>query len=149
MNSAEAKQFLISRVIQEAELENISLTQVERKMLEFTESQQTTIPDIYELNAQFERDYNADEYEAKIAGLLRRARNHDNQETDGQKQQWADALTALSREDHYLLVMVRQAFGTASTGPGGAPHRLRDFLLYVAIAVGLVVTLFLVSVYRQ
>jgi len=51
MNSIDAKQFLISRVVEEAELEQMSLSPVERKMLQFTEAH-PTIPDIYEVKCR-------------------------------------------------------------------------------------------------
>jgi hypothetical protein len=148
MNSVDAKQFLISRVTEEAELEQVPLSLVERKMLHFTEVH-PTIPDIYEVNAEFERECDANEYEAKVAGLLKRAREHDRHESPGRAQQWEDALIALSKEDHYILVMVSQAFGASRSKSGAPPHRLRDFLLYVAIAVGLVLILFVWSTYRR
>jgi hypothetical protein len=58
MNSADAKQFLIGRVIEEAELQQVSLSEVERKMLYFTEVS-PSLPDIYDVNAEFERNYDA------------------------------------------------------------------------------------------
>ena len=73
MTSADAKQFLISRVIEEAKVEDIHLSEIEQKMLYFTEVH-PTIPDIYEVNAEFERNYDSDEYESKIASLLSDAR---------------------------------------------------------------------------
>ena len=63
MDSVDAKQFLITRVIEEGELEQLRLSDVEKKMLSFTETC-PSLPDIYEANAEFERDYDSDEYEA-------------------------------------------------------------------------------------
>ncbi len=71
MESTAAKQFLISKVVEQAGLERLPLSEVEKKMLCFTEVH-PSLPDIYEVNAEFERDYDSDEYEAKITGLLRR-----------------------------------------------------------------------------
>ena len=76
MEPTAAKQFLISRVIEEAGVEQVSLSEVEKKMLYFTEVH-PSLPDIYEVNTEFERDYDSDEYEAKIAGLLKNARDRD------------------------------------------------------------------------
>jgi hypothetical protein len=44
----EAKEFLISRIVEEAQRENIPLSEIERKMLYFTESG-WTLPDIMKL----------------------------------------------------------------------------------------------------
>ena len=45
------------------------------------------------------------------------------------EQEWKDALDALKQEDHYILVMVRQAFGVGSAASGG--KQLRDLLLSI------------------
>jgi hypothetical protein len=130
METTAAKQFLISRVIEEAKLEQVGLSEVERKMLYFTEVH-PSLPDIYEVNAEFERDYDSDMYEAKIASLLRNAR----------EPEWTDALEALKKEDHYILVMVGQAFGVGSVSADG--HRIRDVLIYLGVGIGIVLLLVL------
>ncbi len=140
MESSLAKQFLISRVIEEAELEHVSLSDIEKKMLHFTEVH-PSLPDMYEVNEEFDRNYDSDEYESKIAGLLREARARDREQSPTQAQQGDDALAALKKEDHYILVMVAQAFGSGASG-----SRFRDFLLYVAIAVGIVLVLVVASI---
>jgi hypothetical protein len=145
MEPTAAKEFLISRVIQEAAVEQVDLSDVERKMLYFTEVH-APIPDIYETNAEFERNYNSYEYEAKVASLLKNARDRDRNESSSREQGWKDALDALKKEDHYILVMVAQAFGGASHTRKSS--RLRDFLMYIAIGVGLVLILFLASMWR-
>jgi hypothetical protein len=48
MDTVAAKQFLISRVIAEAELERVPLSDVETKMLHFTEVH-PSLPDIYDV----------------------------------------------------------------------------------------------------
>jgi hypothetical protein len=145
MNSVDAKQFLIGRVIEEAELEQVRLSEVESKMLYFTEVS-PSLPDIYEVNAEFERNYDADEYEDKVAGLLKSARDRDGRTSPVREQEWKDALDTLRKEDHYILVMAAQAFGTGSnTGMG---NRSRDILIYIAVGIGLVLALFLASIWK-
>jgi hypothetical protein len=139
MEATDAKQFLISKVINEANVEQVILSDVEKKMLYFTEVH-PSLPDIYEVNAEFERDYDSDKYEAKIATLLKNARDRDDHSSPSQEQEWKDALDVLKHEDHYILVMVGQTFGFGSASTGG--HRIRDFLIYVA--VGIVIVLFIV-----
>lgn len=59
---------------------------------------------------------------------------------------WKDAPDALNKEDHYILVMVRQAFGVGLAASGGKRLRdLRIYVMYVAIGVGLVLTVILAS----
>jgi hypothetical protein len=144
MDTATAKEFLISRVVQEAESSHVQLSDIERKMLYFTESP-PSLPDILEVNAEFERNYDVDEYEDKIAQLLKNARSHDGQISPNGEDEWKAALGAMRKEDHYILVMCSQAFGPSYGRKRGSEHRVRDFLIYVAVGVGLVLFLLLAS----
>lgn len=130
---------MISKVVQQAQAEGNPLTEVERKMLYFTEVH-PSLPDISDINAEFERDYNSDEYETKIAGLLRRARENDRAQSAVQSQQWEDAILALNEEDHYILVLVYCAFREyrSTLLP---THRVRDYVIYIAIGLGLVLAI--------
>ena len=147
MEPIAAKQFLISKVIEEAGFENVILTEVERKMLHFTEVH-PSLPDIYDVNREFERDYDSDEYERKITSLLRKSRARDLGRSSGQGQQWKDAVDALREEDHYILVMVYMAFPEfrSSLLP---THRVRDYLIYIAIGVGLVLVVIGLAEWRH
>jgi hypothetical protein len=108
-----AKEFLISRVVEEAQRENVPLSEIERKMLYFTETEET-LPDIYEVNAEFDSKYDGAEYEKKIAGLLRNALRRNRKESVEGERQWKHAVADLRKEDHYLLVMVDQSLQPAS-----------------------------------
>ena len=145
MNAVAAKQLLIARVIEQAELQQVLLSDLEKKMLYFTEVH-PSLPDIYEINAEFERNYDAAAYEGKVAALLRYARDRDSRASPVREQEWKDAPDALKGEDHYILVMVRQAFGVGLAASGG--RRLRDLLIYVAIGVALVLSVILASLGR-
>jgi hypothetical protein len=68
-SAREAKEFLVEKIVDEAEREGVPLSEVERKMLYFSETG-WTLPDIWEVNAAFDRDYDAAAYEDKIAGLI-------------------------------------------------------------------------------
>ena len=68
----EAKEFLISKIVAEAESENVILSNIERKMLYFTESA-WTLPDMMEVYEDFDRGYDQAEYERKIAKLVKKA----------------------------------------------------------------------------
>jgi hypothetical protein len=138
MDSISAKQFLISRVIEEADFERIRLSDVEKKMLHFTEVG-PSLPDIFEVNEEFERTCDADEYEDKIANLLKRARDRDREESPAREQQWKDALDALKKEDHYILVMVSRAFGA---GVGSSlENKPRSFSIYLVVVIAVVLVI--------
>ena len=145
MDSGVAKQFLISRVVSEAEHEGITLSDVEKKMLQFTEVQ-PSLPDMYEVNAEFEQSYDPAEYEAKITRLLKSARDRDVAESPVLAQQWTDALASLHGEDHYILVMVARAFGHSTTDRKGS--RVRDFLIYIAVAIAMVVLILINALWK-
>lgn len=145
MDAVAAKQFLISKVLQEAESSHVHLSEIERKMLYFTEVH-PSLPDIHEVNAEFERNCNADEYEHKVAQLLKNARARDTNISPSREQDWKEAFDALKKEDHYILVMVGLAFGYGA--PSGNGHRVRDFLIYIAIGIGLVLSLVLTTLWR-
>jgi hypothetical protein len=108
-----AKEFLIAQVVEEAERENVPLSEVERKMLYFTETEET-LPDIHEVNAQFDAEYDGTEYEKKIAGLLRNAFRREGKESVEGERQWKHAVSDLRKEDHYILVMFDQSLQPAS-----------------------------------
>ena len=145
MDSVAAKQFLISKVVEQAEIENVPLSDVEKKMLYFTETQ-PSLPDIYEVNAEFERSYDSDKYEQKVAGLLRKAREHDQQTL--RAQDWKDALDALKKEDHYILVMVYMAFPDSRKALVPT-HHLRDYAIYIAIGIALVLVTIAIAEYSR
>jgi hypothetical protein len=104
----EAKDYLAGRISEEAERDGNRLTDVERKMLYFTETG-WTLPDMKQVSADFDRDYDQGEYEKKIGGLadriLFRLRAHDQQGEES----WNAAIEKLSHGDHYLLVLVESA----------------------------------------
>jgi hypothetical protein len=108
LRAQQAKEFLISQIVEEAQRENVSLSEVERKMLYFTETEET-LPDIYEINDQFERDYDGPAYEKKIAALLRDAYRRICSGSPEGKNRWKQAICDLRGEDHYLLVMLAQS----------------------------------------
>jgi hypothetical protein len=100
-----AKQFLLNRLIQQASLDEIVLSDLEKRMFFFSEL--SANPD-WEANEKFEAEYDDSEYEKKVAKLLRHAYSHDVK-NPLVKNAWQECLKALSKEDFYGLVMVDQA----------------------------------------
>ena len=115
----EAKEFLISKIVAEAQSENVPLSEVERKMLYFTESG-WTLPDIMKVNEDFDRECDQDEYEHKIAKLVTKADKRIRKGVRDDYDKWWAAIRFLEREDHYILVMIR----LASLRPRGDQLRL-------------------------
>ena len=105
-----AKMFFVERVLQQAERENINISGLEKAMLSFTESGDWEFGS--EIAEQFDDEYDQDEYERKVAGLLKRAYDQDLKEGAGPT---GDAQTAyraayekLRKEDNYILIMIDQ-----------------------------------------
>lgn len=55
LRAQQAKEFLIAQVMEQAKRENVPLSEIERKMLYFTELFDPP-PGAYEVNYEFERD---------------------------------------------------------------------------------------------
>jgi hypothetical protein len=109
-NSAqEAKEYLITQIILEAERERHPLSETERKMMYFSETA-WTLPDIWKVNEAFEAEYDRPAYEAKIAALARKARD-----TVDEPESWQAAVESLQREDHYLLVLLSAPAGSSKS----------------------------------
>jgi hypothetical protein len=132
---------LISRIVAEAQRDNILLSEVERKMLYFTESG-WTLPDMTAVSESFDREYDQNEYEQKIAELIRNAARHDRKESPDQYAAWWAAIRFLRREDHYILVMIR----IAGLRPAG--DQLRLFVSGLALASCFLLVVFLSAKYR-
>jgi hypothetical protein len=138
VNPGDAKRFLIARVIAEADLEHAPLLDLEKRMLAFSESDPSFTEDPAAINNEFERGCNSDEYENKITQLLKNARDRDGESTPGREQEWKDALEALRKEDHYILVMAAKAFPGEAGGVLGLGNRMTKFVIYLAIGIILV-----------
>jgi hypothetical protein len=110
-DAREAKEFLISRIVAEAKRENVPLSEVERKMLYFSETG-WTLPDIMEVNDEFDREYDQPEYEKKVSRLARNATKHMRKENPEDFRAWMAAARKLKKEDHYISVMVDDAAGS-------------------------------------
>lgn len=101
----EAKEFLVSRITEEASKCHVRLSEVERKMLYFSEGY-PTLPDIMEVNAQFEAECDDEKYETKIRRLSRKAFRRDQKESPEDVPLWREAVKVLNKEDHYIMVML-------------------------------------------
>jgi hypothetical protein len=104
----EAKEFLVAQVVLQAQRDGVSLTEVERKMLYFSETD-WTLPDIAEVNEEFECEYDQDEYEKKIGRVISDALKQARKEGKESGDNWSDAIRLLRKGDHYLLVMMDDA----------------------------------------
>jgi hypothetical protein len=107
MRVSEAKDFLIQQTAEQALREGVSLSELEKRMMYFTESEDA-VENPIALNEEFEAHYATDEYESKIARLLIHAYRRLKKETPYAAQLWDAAIAELRKGDHYILVMWSQ-----------------------------------------
>src|SRR5712671_2835107 len=104
MKILEAKDFLVQQTAEQAQLEGVPLSELEKRMMYFTETGEMR-EDFLQLNEDFEAEYDTDEYETKIAKLLGHAYKRACKENDETGRRFDAAIKCLRRGDHYLLVM--------------------------------------------
>jgi hypothetical protein len=126
-----SKQFLIDRIVNQAKLESVPLADVEIRMLGFAEA--SAGAKAMEAAQAFERDFDDEEYEAKIARLIRHAYERDKKA--GGIQTWDNALARIASRDMYLNVMVDRA-GIGNAGPAALFTDWR-FIVYGLLPCGL------------
>ena len=126
-----AKEYLVSRILAQAQQDGVALSDPERKMLYFSESG-WTLPDMTKVNAEFEQEHNDAEYEEKIETVIRRIRETQDEPSE---RDWNAAVDRLRTEDHYLLVMIDAAQGHAPSAR--PPGDLRRLIFTASVVVAL------------
>jgi hypothetical protein len=101
----DAKILLAGRIAAEAELEGVPLSDIERKMLYYSETG-WTLDDMAEVKEAFDRECDRKEFERKVVYLitcfLSRVRVHDKDEYNA----WINAMQALRRDRYYIKPLV-------------------------------------------
>jgi hypothetical protein len=133
-NDREALDFVASRIADEAQRDGAPLSEVERKMLYFSETA-WTLPDIADVNDKFDSEYDQETYEKRIAKLIRTVARRDRKQSPEEFAAWHDAIQQLGKSDRYLLVMVKQAGLGRSSRPANRPFSDSWKLLVVGCTV--------------
>jgi hypothetical protein len=135
MNTKQAKDFLVQQAAEQAALENVPLSDVETRMMYFTESDLASCPNPIELNHEFEAQYETAEYEAKISRLLHHAYDRLKVENPEKKRNWDQVIRTLDRGDHYILVL----WGVSLPGqrPKGDSFKLLGSALLIVAGLGI------------
>jgi hypothetical protein len=103
MRVREAKDFLVEQAAEQAVIEGVSLSDLEKRMMYFTESEDA-VEDTTRLNQEFEAEFDTDKYERKISALLHHAYKR-IQDSTAIVRQWDQALSDLCKCDHYISVL--------------------------------------------
>jgi hypothetical protein len=112
-SQSQAKTFFVDKIVGQARAEMHPLSDNERWMLRFSESDPEFTVDVARVH-QFETEIADSDYEHKIAGLLRRAYQQDVSSDRGTEALYREASLTLHQGDHYLLVMIDQVLGPVS-----------------------------------
>jgi hypothetical protein len=112
----EAKDFLVQQTAEQAALENVPLSDLEERMMYFTETGECPEGPIA-LNDAFEAQYDTDEYEAKISKLMHHAHSRIKKDNPEAARKWNEAIRQLSKGDHYILILCGEGFDVVQGGP--------------------------------
>ena len=94
----------MQQTAEQAQLEDVPLSELEKRMMYFTEDEEMS-EDPIALNEEFEAKYDTQEYEQKVAKLLHHAYQRSHKDNDETRRRFNAAIKSLRRGDHYLLVM--------------------------------------------
>ena len=109
-SQTEAKRFFVEKVLRQAQVEALLLSDAEQRMLSWSESDPDIVIDPH-LPGRLAAEMSDAEYESKITGLLRRSFAADVAANPDDEAQWKQAAAVLHQGDHYILVMLDAAIG--------------------------------------
>jgi hypothetical protein len=130
----EAAQLVVQKIVSQALQNGVPLSEVERKMLFFSETS-PTLPDIAEMNETFDHDYDRLEYENKIANLIRDLRLAERQNPEANRS-WNEIIRSLRGKDYYFMVMLNEACGQERSR-GDLIRLLVTALVIVGVILGI------------
>jgi hypothetical protein len=139
MNTKQAKDFLSQQAADQAALDNTPFSDIERRMMYFTESDPESCHDPLALNDEFEAQCDIAEYEAKLSHLLQRAYERLKTEDPSRKETWDEAIHELRKGDHYLLVFWHAK--SPPERPKGDSFKLLGAALLIVAGIGIAVFL--------
>src|SRR4029078_308474 len=105
---SEAKRFFATKVIDRARTEGIALSEAERRMLYWSESDPEFKADP-KLVEQLASEMSDEDYETKIVALLQNAFAADSATNARARDVWQQARAVLKQGDHYILIMMDRA----------------------------------------
>ena len=107
MRVLEAKGFLVQQSAEQAALESVPLSDLEKRMMYFTEVDECP-EDPIALNEAFEAEYDTDEYKAKVSKLMHHAYQRIRKENAEALHRWREAMKEPSKGDHHILVLCEE-----------------------------------------
>jgi hypothetical protein len=149
MRAKEAKDFLVQETTQQAALDGVSLSDLEKQMMYFVENDPASCANPLELNEEFEAQFDTAEYESKIARLLHSAYKRLQMEDPEKVRRWDQAIRTLSDGDHYLPVMWKYRPSAKPTGERSLHDSFNLFAVGLLVAMIVILATFLVARYKH
>jgi hypothetical protein len=106
-----AKAFFVDKIIQQAEREGAPLSNAQRYMLSWSESDPSFVVDRV-LSEQCDAEISQPDYEKKIQGLIERMYKRDIETNKDMKETYKEAYKTLKQGDHFILIMIGAAIGS-------------------------------------
>lgn len=135
MQIRDAKDFLVTQTAEQAAIEGVQLSDLEKRMMYFTETGECP-EDPVALNEEFEKEYENDEYETKVKKLLANAHRRLKEERSPAVEEWEESLKVLDQTDDYILILCDRSplarFGNREALPAVLLFVFRLGLLVVA-----------------
>ena len=110
-SQTEAKRLFVEKVVMQAQLEGVSLSDAERTMLSWSESDPDFVAD-RQLPDRLAAESSDEAYEKNITGLLVRRLAAEVGQDPGAEAQWNQAANVLRQGDHYIMIMLDAAVGS-------------------------------------
>jgi hypothetical protein len=102
MHARGAKDFLVQQTVEQASAEHLPFSDLEKRMMYFTETGDCPEDPIV-LNNAFEAEYDSTAYEKKVSRLMAQAYRRIKQESPERLRLWNEAVCTLRKGDHYIL----------------------------------------------
>ena len=132
----EAKKFLAGKITAQAVFEGSPLSDVEQRLLMFSEQDPESLDGIPEDVLGGEDP----EYEAKITRLMAAAYRRDRETNPADLDSYQAAMRALKGTDHYILIMAEPGLAQVNRG--------RDLLKFAAIVLLVTIAIFAFAFWR-
>ncbi len=130
MRVLEAKDFLVQQTAEQAAIENIPLSDLEKRMMYYAEGEDATEGD-RKLNDEFDSKYTTAEYEPKIRSLLHHAHDRLRNEDPEAAKKWRESLALMEQGSHYLSIL----WGLNSLKDGPQERTPYDLLKLLGAAI--------------
>jgi hypothetical protein len=144
----EAKHYLVDKIVSKAEWEGIPLSEIERKMLYFSDAD-WALPEVQKVRTEFNHNHDLEEFQQKIAGLVHKIQTGVDAHQGLEKVAWDQAVEVLQGGGHFLhtLIHFTPEYKEEPT-PSPGRRSKRRLIASVCVFVGIAFLAFVVWFFR-